>query len=187
MLSHQFTANQRELYSAASAICSGGYSAITPTNNFTLTTFPSLRGLCHVELWLYLIDIPSPCLDQHRAPIMAPLPVDDVPPLKRTSSTADFDLPAAKKQQLRPTRHHHKLQWNPDYIARHQTSPQDEEGARVLLARSIVLALEAVGFESADPVAIESFRAEVEECTAQAIVWLATPFADTRRHGQLLY
>ena len=97
---------------------------------------------------------------------MAPLPVDSISPLKRNATTANFDLPAAKKQHVRPARHH-KLQWGPSEAARHQFAPQHEECAHSLLTRSIALALEAVGFESADPVAIESFRAETEECTEQ--------------------
>lgn len=93
---------------------------------------------------------------------MAPLPVNDVYSLKRNAITADLDLPAAKRQHLRPARHH-KLPWAPNEAIRYQSSPQSEESAQLLLTRSIALALEAVGFESADPVAIESFRAETEE------------------------
>lgn len=94
---------------------------------------------------------------------MAPMTVEDIRSQKRNSTTADFDLPPAKKQHLRHVRHH-KLTWQPDEAIRRQTSPQDEESAQALLARSIALALEAVGFEGVDPMAIESFRAEAEEC-----------------------
>lgn len=152
----------------------------------SLRTLPAaIAGHCHVKSWLYIVDYPSPSLDQHLVLAMAPLPIDDVRSLKRSSSTANLDLPTAKKQHLRPARHHHKLQWKPHEATRHQLSPQDEESARFLLTRSIALALEAVGFESADPVAIESFRAEVEECTTQALAQLATQLADKRRYAQL--
>lgn len=93
---------------------------------------------------------------------MALLPVNDVYSLKRNAITADLDLPPAKRQHLRLARHH-KLSWVPNEDIRVQSSPQNEESAQFLLTRSIALALEAVGFESADPVAIESFRAETEE------------------------
>ena len=54
-----------------------------------------------------------------------------------------------------------------------------------LLTRSIALALEAVGFESADPVAVESFRAETEECTAQSSAGLRVYLIDNVRYRSL--
>jgi len=95
---------------------------------------------------------------------MAPLTVDDVCSQKRNSTTANFHLPPTKKQHLRHGRHH-KLTWRPDETIRRQLPAQDEESVQTLLRRSIALVLEAVGFQGADPVAIESFRAETEECT----------------------
>lgn len=89
--------------------------------------------------------------------------VNDVRSQKRNSTTANLDLPPTKKQHLRHSRHH-KLTWRPDVTIRSQLPAQDEESAQALLTRSIALALEAVGFQGADAVAIESFRAETEEC-----------------------
>ena len=94
---------------------------------------------------------------------MAPMAVDYTHSLKRTSSTADFHLPNNKKQHVRPT-HHHKLAWVADELIRRQEPPQDEGSVHSLLTRSITLALEAVGFQGADPLAIDSLRLETEEC-----------------------
>ena len=99
---------------------------------------------------------------------MAPMAIDDLRSEKRNSTTADFDLPSTKKQRSRPPRHH-KLIWGPTEAIRQQACLQDEESAQALLMRSIALALEAVGFEGADPVAIESFRAETEECAKHLV------------------
>ncbi len=95
--------------------------------------------------------------------------VDNVRYQKRNSTTANFDLPPTKKQCFRHGRHH-KLTWRPDESIRHQLPAQDEESAQTMLTRSIALALEAVGFQGADPVAIESFRAETEECTDHLLI-----------------
>ncbi|KAK0517363.1 hypothetical protein JMJ35_000518 [Cladonia borealis] len=96
---------------------------------------------------------------------MAPMAVYSSHPLKRTSSTADFDTPAAKKLNRGPFRHHRAL-WDLQREQRLNTLWQDQEAAQSMLTRSIGLALHAVGFEAADPVAIESFRCDVEEYMA---------------------
>jgi len=95
---------------------------------------------------------------------MAPLTVGNVRSQKRNSTTANLDLPPTKKQYFCHGRHH-KLNWRPNETIRLQLPAQDEETAQTLLTRSIVLALEAVGFQGAEPLAVESFRAETEECT----------------------
>lgn len=95
---------------------------------------------------------------------MAPMALDDLPSSKRNSTAAEFDLPPAKRQNFQRIRHH-KLTWSPDDDVRRQEYPQDEESVQALLSRSVALALEAVGFDGADPLAIEAFRAEAEECT----------------------
>ena len=41
---------------------------------------------------------------------------------------------------------------------------QDKETAETLLRRSVDLALKAVGFEAAEPTALEGFRLLAEEC-----------------------
>ena len=89
--------------------------------------------------------------------------VHDPHTLKRTSSVAEFETPPAKKQNRGPIRHH-KFIWDIQREQRLDPSWQDEESLQSLLTRSIRLALEAVGFQAADPDAIESFRGDVEEC-----------------------
>ena len=98
-----------------------------------------------------------------RSALMAPMAVSHSHPLKRTSSSASFDTPPAKKLNRGPIRHH-KLIWDTQREQRLNSSWQNEESAQTLLTRSIGLALEAVGFKAADPDAIESFRGDVEEC-----------------------
>ncbi len=117
--------------------------------------------------WLYNLEIPLS--DFVFGPSMTPMTVDNVRSQKRNSTTADFDLPPTKKQYIRHGRHH-KLTWRPDETIRRQLPAQNEESAQTLLTRSIAFALEAVGFQGADPVAIESFRAETEECTAITLI-----------------
>lgn len=95
---------------------------------------------------------------------MAPIVIERASPLLRTSTTADLDVPAAKKQCSGLLRHHN-LTWNPEKAKGLYSPCQDGEAIQSLLSRSICLALEAVGFKAADPVAIDSFRAEAEECT----------------------
>lgn len=85
-------------------------------------------------------------------------------PLKRSSSIAQFDEPAAKKVNRGPVRHHKPL-WDLQREQRRNAIIQDEEAVQSMLTRSIGLALEAVGFKAAAPEAIESFRGDVEACT----------------------
>lgn len=84
--------------------------------------------------------------------------------LKRTSSSTQFDEPAAKKLSRGPIRHH-RPSWDLQREQRHNAIVQDDEAIQAMLIRSIGLALEAVGFEAAAPEAVESFRGDVEECT----------------------
>ena len=85
------------------------------------------------------------------------------PSLKRTSSQAQFDTPLAKKQD-RGHVGHHKVKWDLQKEYRQDASLQEEKTAEDLFSRSISLALEAVGFQAADPRALESFRMNAEEC-----------------------
>jgi hypothetical protein len=77
--------------------------------------------------------------------------------------TADLDAPAAKKRCTGLVRHH-RIKSNLDRNGPLFLPCQDGEVIESLLTRSISLALEVVGFDAVDPIAIESFRAEVEEC-----------------------
>ena len=101
---------------------------------------------------------------------MAPIFPDDAHMLKRSSSAAGLDLPQSKKQ-LR----HHGLRWRQELPGPLDAPFQDDEAVQALLTRSIGLALEAVGFESADPVAVESFRALAEECKSMRTYRLPRP------------
>lgn len=94
---------------------------------------------------------------------MAPMAID-APSLKRTSTAAELETPIAKKQNLGTLRHH-KPTWDLNRSKKPEPPSQDGKSIQSLLTRSIALALDAVGFEAAEPVAMESFRAEVEECT----------------------
>lgn len=100
---------------------------------------------------------------------MAPMALD-AHSLKRTSSTAEFDIPASKKLNRGLRYHHHKLTW--DFGGLHQSPAplQDANLAYSMLTRSICLALRAVGFDGAAPLALESFCAEVEECKGNSLV-----------------
>ena len=90
---------------------------------------------------------------------MAPVVPLDAPMLKRSSSTAGLDVPPSKKQL-----HHHGLKWRQDLPDHFEPPLQDGEAVHSLLTRALGLALEAVGFEGAEPIAMESFRALAEEC-----------------------
>lgn len=94
---------------------------------------------------------------------MAPTAVYESHLLKRSSSQANFDTPAAKKLN-RGSPRHHKPTWDLQWSQRQDASFQDEQSIHSLLTRSIGLALETVGYEAAAPEAVESFSADVEEC-----------------------
>lgn len=81
--------------------------------------------------------------------------------LKR-ASPSDIELTPPTKRQDRRKRHHALR-----YSQPHKGSasiPHDDSIIQTLLSRSVSLALDAVGFDGADPVAAESFRAQTEEC-----------------------
>ena len=93
---------------------------------------------------------------------MAPNPVHEAQTSKRSAAQADLDWPVVTKQR-RHYHHHHRLHWK--QAVQHSTnSCDDEELIRQQLLRAISMALEAVGFTHAEPVALEGFRAQVEEC-----------------------
>ena len=96
---------------------------------------------------------------------MAPITFNDSIPIKR--SLSDAGLEESFPVETRPTKvsRHHYLHWQQppldnynDYLF------QNEEAIQTTLTRSIALALEAVGFENTSPLALETFRAYVEEC-----------------------
>lgn len=96
---------------------------------------------------------------------MAPNPLSETLLGKRSSTDAGFDAgfdaPVATKKQH--YHHQHNIRWK-DKLSVPAAFNQSDEAIQNELSRSIALVLEAVGFERADPVALESFRALVEEC-----------------------
>ncbi len=93
------------------------------------------------------------------------------PTNKRTASQAGFvqELPnATKLKQQHITQNLLKHKQHVDINV--SSICQDNEAIRRQVTRSISLALDAVGFECADPVALESFRNVVEECTLDFIM-----------------
>lgn len=93
---------------------------------------------------------------------MAPMAIDP-PSLKRTSTTAELETPVAKKQNLGNLRHHQPT-WDLNRLRKLDPPCLEEDLVHSLLTRAIALALNAVGFEAAEPLAIESFGAETQEC-----------------------
>ncbi len=83
--------------------------------------------------------------------------------LKRTSPAEHRETPPSKRQR-QGLKHHHQLRHTQRSHNGIASVPQDESLIQTLLSRSVGLALDAVGFDGADPVAAESFRAQVEEC-----------------------
>ncbi|KAL8649541.1 MAG: hypothetical protein Q9226_005537 [Calogaya cf. arnoldii] len=92
---------------------------------------------------------------------MAPMAFDDRP-IKRSASMNDFDVPIAKKRKL--TVSHRLIIDKPsnDLVSRDVAFTGDAQ-VELLLTRSIALALQALGFEASEPLALESFRLAAEE------------------------
>ncbi|KAI9881625.1 MAG: hypothetical protein M1830_000190 [Pleopsidium flavum] len=82
--------------------------------------------------------------------------------LKRSSPTEHRETPPPTRQRL-GLRHHHQLRHTELSHKATVSISQDESLIQGFLSRSIGLALNAVGFDGADPVAAESFRAQAEE------------------------
>jgi hypothetical protein len=84
-------------------------------------------------------------------------------PLKRMASeTSELEAPASKRLRGNLLRYH-------SFQPYQETADQDsallpQPAIDQLLSRSISLVLSHDGMEMADPVALESFRAQVEEC-----------------------
>lgn len=110
---------------------------------------------------------------------MGPLASEETALFKRNSTDAGFDAPLPIKQRRTV---HHQIRWKQslpdDYIG----VCQNDEVIRAHLLRSIALALEAVGFQGADPRALEDFRVEVEDCTHSqlTVYYFSTLLTKTR-------
>ncbi|KAL8780268.1 MAG: hypothetical protein Q9213_006544 [Squamulea squamosa] len=92
---------------------------------------------------------------------MAPMDFDNKP-IKRSASVNDFDNPVAKKRNLTAS-HRIKLDETSKYSSSLDVAFNGDAQVELLLTRSIGLALDAVGFEASEPLALESFRLTVEE------------------------
>ena len=87
--------------------------------------------------------------------------------LKRSPSNAGSHDPSQTK--LRRIQTHHSLRHKSKAPIGQSSSLLDYTQYQDLLNRSIVLALEAVGFHAAKPLALQSFRALVEQCKLDTI------------------
>ncbi|KAL8897872.1 MAG: hypothetical protein Q9207_006984 [Kuettlingeria erythrocarpa] len=83
-------------------------------------------------------------------------------PTKRLSSAAGFDDPVAMKRK-RGASNHHKFTRITNGACSSNKNASKDEVVEILLTRSISLALDAVGFEASEPLALESFRVGVQE------------------------
>lgn len=80
---------------------------------------------------------------------------------KRPHADSTTSLPHKKRKVRRALRH---VQNRPEHI---EPAPQDPIFTQGQLMRSITAALVVAGFDSAQPTALEMFRASVEECTTK--------------------
>ena len=99
---------------------------------------------------------------------MAPSLFSDTSPLKRTADDAGFDDFSPIKAKRRY--HHHHKPWSRQQIDVEEPYCDDDTAINPQLVRSIALALEAVGFEHAERVALERFSALVESCPTPCTV-----------------
>ncbi|KAI4264357.1 MAG: hypothetical protein L6R42_000542 [Xanthoria sp. 1 TBL-2021] len=83
-------------------------------------------------------------------------------PSKRSASMNDFDLPIAKKSKLTAS-HRLRIDERSNNLESLDVAFNGDAQVELLLTRSIALALEALGFEASEPLALESFRLVVEE------------------------
>ena len=95
---------------------------------------------------------------------MAPISFDEIQTLKRSSLEAGLDEPEYPSQKRISFSRHHSVHWRPQATDLAAAVCPDHSAIQSLLSRCIALALDVVGFEHAEPVAIESFRADVQAC-----------------------
>lgn len=88
---------------------------------------------------------------------------EDDRPLKRSSSAAGLDNQFATKRQ-QGTSGYQEIAPSINGTRSGESIALDDEVAETLLRRSISLALNVVGFEASETLALESFRVAVEEC-----------------------
>ena len=93
-------------------------------------------------------------------------------PVKRSSSTTDFDAQLAIKRNKLGL-DHDKINQNVNYAQPTDGVPLDDGVVETLLTRSIILALDVIGFKTSEPLALESFRMGVEECMRPSCLQLS--------------
>jgi hypothetical protein len=76
-------------------------------------------------------------------------------------SPSDADGSSAKQHRTSTVLHHHSVHYK-QYVP--SEGQIESEAVQTMMKRSLALALKHVGFDGADPVAMESFCAEVDEC-----------------------
>lgn len=98
----------------------------------------------------------------------SPAPVAKKPTPAPTVDKEQVERPSIQTQpvkQIEPSLvRFPALKHDPQRSFRRVGSGLDEAAIQTLLERSILLALEAIGFEGADTDAVEEFRENVEEC-----------------------
>lgn len=76
---------------------------------------------------------------------------------KRSATAAGF---GESKKLQHPQLRHHSLKWKQEI----PSGEGSEETFEIQLRRAIALALAAVGYEHATPIALDTFRVNVEAC-----------------------
>lgn len=101
---------------------------------------------------------------------MAPMALENPRPTKRLSSVAGFDdhVISKRRQELAI---HHQITHGIDGACTTNEAALDNNVAESLLTRSISLALDVVGFDASEPLALDSFRVGVEECMRFSTSW----------------
>jgi len=87
--------------------------------------------------------------------------------MKRPLSTAGFGGPPPSKKMKTVTHSIRNQQPNANELA---YKIQDESVMQKQLIRSIALGLSAVGYDEVTPIAMESFRAKVDDCKFDSLV-----------------
>ncbi|KAI4106401.1 MAG: hypothetical protein L6R37_002199 [Teloschistes peruensis] len=100
--------------------------------------------------------------------------------MKRSSSAVNFDLPDLKRRNLAPIRRH-KITCDIDGGNASELAFHDAGAAETLLTRSIGLALDVVGFDAAEPLALESFRVAAEEYMRSLMADMRKSMLSSRR------
>lgn len=142
-----------------------GYCSLYLASNKFLPT--SIYALLLILSYLYCDTALDVCLN---VALMAPMATTYTPKfLKRPAPSPENSAPVqpeqpASKRIKRSHFRYRRSKYDIQRVQRQDARIQDEKRVQDMLTRSITLALEAVGFDGAEPEAVESFRLEIEEC-----------------------